>query len=59
MRQNKAKGQYVRRTEWIEKVEISTNLFCKLETQDFVNKTINKLVIDENTVTVAENQKEI
>lgn len=58
MRQNKIKGQYVRsRTQWIEEGERPTNFFCNLETQNFVNKTIKKLVTDENTV--VENQKEI
>lgn len=58
LRQNKVKGQYVRsRTQWIEEGERPTIFFCNLETQNFVNKTIKKLVTDENTV--VENQKEI
>lgn len=52
------RGQYIRsRTQWIEEGEKPTIFFRNLENKNFVSKTIQKLVIDENVV--VDDQKEI
>lgn len=57
LRQAKMQGQYVRsRVQNIEEGEKPTNYFLNLETKNFVNKTIPKLVTDNGTI---ENQFQI
>ncbi len=51
LRQVKTQGQYVRsRIQYIEEGEKPTNYFLNLESKNFVNKTIPKLVTENGTI---------
>ena len=57
-RQKKVQGQYVRsRSQWIEEGEKPTNFFFNLETRNYINKTIQKLTLENGVI--VEEQKEI
>ena len=58
IRQNEMRGQYIpSRTQRIEEGETPKNFVCNLEDTNFVSKTIQKMVIDENVI--VDDQKEI
>ena len=58
IRQNEMRGQYIpSRTQWIEEGEKPKYFVCNLEDTNFVSKTIQKMVIDENVI--VDDQKEI
>ena len=54
--QEKLKGNLVRsRAEWLKETKKPTKFFCSLENCNYVNKTIKKLILDNNeTVTKQE-----
>ena len=52
------KGHYIRsKMQWIEEGEKPTKYFCHLESKHFVNKTIPKLITDNNET--IDDQKQI
>ena len=58
LRQEKMRGHYIRsKMQWIEEGEKPSKYFINLETKNFVNKTIPKLVNNEGVV--IDNQKQI
>ena len=49
IRIEKMKGEIIRsRAQWLDEGERPTKFFCKLENRNYVNKTIKKLIIEEN-----------
>ena len=51
IRQDKMKGHFVRsKAQWIEEGEKPSKYFCHLESKNFVNKTIPKLVTENNII---------
>ena len=58
LRQNKMRGQYIRsKTQWVEEGEKPSKYFINLETKNYVNKTIPKLI--DKSGNIIENQKRI
>ena len=50
LRNVQLKGKMIRsRTQWLDEGERPTKYFCALENHNFMNKTIKKLKITENT----------
>ena len=52
------RGQYIRsKTQWVEEGEKPSKFFINLETKNYVNKTIPKLI--DQSGNIIENQKQI
>lgn len=50
LRKEKLQGHVIRsRAKWVEEGEKPSKYFCSLESRNFLNKTIKKVEMDENT----------
>ena len=57
LRENRIKGQMVRsHLQWLDQGEKPTNFFCKLETKNFVDKTIKKVQTADSSVITEQHQ---
>ena len=57
LRENRIKGQMVRsHLQWLDQGEKPTNFFCKLETKNFVDKTIKKIQTADGSVITEQHQ---
>ena len=57
IRQNKLKGNAIRsRAEWLKETEKPTNFFCSLENRNYLNKTIKKLILDNDETITKQDQ---